>query len=1106
MQALSPEQNFVRYRDRGDLPALAAVFDAFAAHLLLVAGHLVHDGALAEDLVQTTFVEAMRSASRYDAERPLLPWLVQILTHHAKKLRRQRSRPDDPRPQQRWAQGSAAEHVLDREVATAVERALAELPMRYRQVLTLRLVHELSPTAIAHALGCPPETVKTRLKRGLEQLRRHLPSGIATSVALMLATGRGLAAVRADVLLRAQHAALRVAKPTACGVLPFGVLLMNQFLLRACVVALVLVVGWSTSAFWWPGPERPAAAVPGATPVVAAIDAVPTAGAAAMRSEVPAVPAADAVIVFLGRCLDASTGKPMSGVKAVAWPCPLGTSKLLSEYDVTAAAASALTDAEGRFRLPCALTEGSRTQVRVWREDLLLRLSVFGPFPGPQEVDLGELQMHTGVRVATRVVDQRGQPVGGVAVAMSLDPDAGHWRTELLKEHAAYGVLSAADGSITWPGALAPGRYKVEWYEDSIPAERNGSEVFIPADRASLENELVYPIEDERQSIRGVVVDDLGHPVGGLCLSGEGAGTRGHCRSSLDGRFVMPRIGPYDEQLLGPVTMTTRNAADGYELVDAMPCQWGCQDLRLVVRTVQHLVVRAIDPRTRKPLRECTILCAALWPEYDGAPLVSQPRTTTLADGTVQLGIARVPHLVQVLPNDPALAPSALLRWEPGTADEITVDLPPTKAIDVFVLAAHGDPVRGSEVWTAQLIENPAEARGSTLQDVPMPIAYAFGLDPRTRWERYGIDDAPLDHSTTDATGRVRLRVPAHLPALIVAFGPGHVPRAVVMPTDGERIELRVQRGASIRFELSPPELVRRFAPSDRDRQVGANREACQQPQRLNVAAVRARHEQDPQHPQPTVWRAVAGNSCTCDGLVPGTYDLAIFGRLPSDLGDIHLYDRVATVALRDGEERIVPLDLSPWAPGRVRGQVLVNGTPWAFRAGSLKALSLEGADLFTSVEVATDANGRFEADMVSGQARFHLRSQFDHSTWWCAAERCSVVAGATTEVVFDVRRVAARVRVVTCGDQPAPGLRVVMQCADEPGDMRSWTTDEDGCFTIDPAPLFSFKLSVGPPNRTDTPGDAPAEEPRDALLGPVQVPLQGTATEFVLRLPKGWR
>src|ERR1043166_7498204 len=93
----SVEQDFLRFRDRGDLNALAAVFDALAPQLLLVASHLVRDGALAEDLLQTTFVEAMRSASRYDARRPLLPWLSRILTNHARKLQKVRRRVPDPR-------------------------------------------------------------------------------------------------------------------------------------------------------------------------------------------------------------------------------------------------------------------------------------------------------------------------------------------------------------------------------------------------------------------------------------------------------------------------------------------------------------------------------------------------------------------------------------------------------------------------------------------------------------------------------------------------------------------------------------------------------------------------------------------------------------------------------------------------------------------------------------------------------------------------------------------------------------------------------------------------------------------------------------------------
>ncbi|HEX6810890.1 MAG TPA: sigma-70 family RNA polymerase sigma factor [Planctomycetota bacterium] len=1098
MQAPSPEQNFARYRDHGDLPALAAVFDAYAGQLLLVAGHLVHDGALAEDLVQTTFVEAMRSASRYDAERALLPWLVQILTHHAKKLRRQRGRPADPRPRQREAHASAAEPVLDQEVITAVERALDQLPMRYRQVLTLRLVHELSPTAIAHALGCPPETVKTRLKRGLEHLRRHLPSSIATSIALLLATGRGLAAVRTDVLLHAQHAALRVAKTTVWGVLPFGVLWMNQFLFRAGVVALVLVLGWTTVELMRADPVQPAAAAEGAVPVVAAIDAAPSSGAAAMRSEVAPAPPADAAVVFVGRCLDATTGRPMSGVSAGAWWIQPGIAKVANEYEPTAAVARVLTNDEGRFRLRCALTEASKLQVRVGREDLLLRLSAFGPFPAPQEVDLGDLQMHAGVRLATRVVDQRGQPVGGVVVAMTLEGTARQWRTDPLMERSDYSVRSALDGSITWPGALLPGRYEVHWYEDSIPPERSRSEISIP-DRASYENELVYPIEDEHHAITGVVVDDNGRPVAGHYLSGEGAGTRGHCRTSRDGRFVMPRIGPYDERLLGPVTITTRSGGQGYELVNPMPCQWGQKDVRLVVRTGQHLVVRAIDPRTGKPVQEPTVLCALVSP--GNAPFVVKPRKTTLADGAVQLGIARAPHLVQVLPKDEGLAPSALVRWEPGSGDEVRIELLPTRAVDVHVVTARDEPVRGSEVWTALLIEG-SEARGSALEDAPMPLAYAFGLDAQTRWERYGVDDAPLDHGTTDALGRVRLRVPMHGAVLIAAFGPGHVPRAVVAPADGERIDVRVQRGAAVRFELSPAELVRRFSPSDLDRQLVASRGAYGPAQRLTFAARRVREEQDPRRLQPTVTSAVTGSSCTCAGLVPGTYEISVYGRVPSELGDVHLHDQVTVLALQEGEERIVPVDLRRWAPGRVRGQVLVNGAPWAFRAGSLEALSSSG--IGTYVEVSTDAEGRFEADMVPGQARFHLRSLFDHGTWWCAAERCSVVAGSTTEIVFDVRRVAARVRVTTFSGQPAAGLGVVLQRVDEAGDTRSWITDEQGCFTIDPAPLTPFELRVPSPEPSQ--GEVAPAGKRDVLLGPVQVPQSGSATELDVHLPRGWR
>jgi len=77
---------FVRYR-RGDLDALGEVFDRTAPRLLRLAMHLVHSAADAEDLVQATYVQAMRLAATFDAERPLLPWLLALLAGPARTCR-----------------------------------------------------------------------------------------------------------------------------------------------------------------------------------------------------------------------------------------------------------------------------------------------------------------------------------------------------------------------------------------------------------------------------------------------------------------------------------------------------------------------------------------------------------------------------------------------------------------------------------------------------------------------------------------------------------------------------------------------------------------------------------------------------------------------------------------------------------------------------------------------------------------------------------------------------------------------------------------------------------------------------------------------------------
>jgi RNA polymerase sigma-70 factor (ECF subfamily) len=138
---------------------------------------LSRDPSLAEDLVQETYVRALRAARRPAPHEDVRPWLFTILHNVWRNLRRGRiaerleTLPDGfeaaiaVRPQ--------AEEALDRAAAVdRVERAIRELPDAYREVVMLRFGEGLSYQEIAAVLACPAGTVMSRLARARAQIRR----------------------------------------------------------------------------------------------------------------------------------------------------------------------------------------------------------------------------------------------------------------------------------------------------------------------------------------------------------------------------------------------------------------------------------------------------------------------------------------------------------------------------------------------------------------------------------------------------------------------------------------------------------------------------------------------------------------------------------------------------------------------------------------------------------------------------------------------------------------------------------------------------------------------------------------------------------------------
>lgn len=179
-----PSLDLVRAAKAGDQAAFARIVGEYQRAVFAIAYRMTYDGAAAEDLTQEVFLRVWRKLDTFRLGEPLKPWLLRVATRvciNALKKRRPAPMPtvgdedDQGEPLEvPSALPDASEAAAKAEVATHLERAIAELPDDYRLVVTLRHVEELSYEEIAAALDLPLGTVKVRLFRARERLRRSL--------------------------------------------------------------------------------------------------------------------------------------------------------------------------------------------------------------------------------------------------------------------------------------------------------------------------------------------------------------------------------------------------------------------------------------------------------------------------------------------------------------------------------------------------------------------------------------------------------------------------------------------------------------------------------------------------------------------------------------------------------------------------------------------------------------------------------------------------------------------------------------------------------------------------------------------------------------------
>ncbi len=157
---------------------LEELFESHHGRLYALAVRMAVAGDDATDLVQETFLRAVRSRGPIPAGDGAERWLVQILVNLCRDRYRRRKYRGQRRAELRPVREtrSAEDAVVARDV---VHAALAQLPVRRRAVVVLRELEDRDTANIATLLGMSAVTVRWHLSKGRQQLR-HLLGGEET--------------------------------------------------------------------------------------------------------------------------------------------------------------------------------------------------------------------------------------------------------------------------------------------------------------------------------------------------------------------------------------------------------------------------------------------------------------------------------------------------------------------------------------------------------------------------------------------------------------------------------------------------------------------------------------------------------------------------------------------------------------------------------------------------------------------------------------------------------------------------------------------------------------------------------------------------------------
>lgn len=183
------EEALIRRAAEGDERAFEEILRTYEKQVYNLCLRMTNNADDAYDLSQESFIKVWRSLGDYQFQSSFSTWLYRLVRNtcidHLRRQKRQKTvsltvQSDEEEPEELLIPDLSPlpqDVVEEHERQTVIADAIARLPDDYREILQLRAGQELGYEEIAEILGIKVGTVKSRLARAREQLRKNLKDG-----------------------------------------------------------------------------------------------------------------------------------------------------------------------------------------------------------------------------------------------------------------------------------------------------------------------------------------------------------------------------------------------------------------------------------------------------------------------------------------------------------------------------------------------------------------------------------------------------------------------------------------------------------------------------------------------------------------------------------------------------------------------------------------------------------------------------------------------------------------------------------------------------------------------------------------------------------------